>query len=38
MAQVLALVPGLNNTRKVWDGVVAALGPAADCRALDGAG
>jgi pimeloyl-ACP methyl ester carboxylesterase len=28
-------VPGLNNTRMVWDGVVAALGPAADCVALD---
>jgi pimeloyl-ACP methyl ester carboxylesterase len=31
----LALVPGLNNTAQVWDGVVAALGASADCHALD---
>ena len=34
-APVLALVPGLNNTAQVWDGVVAALAGAADCHALN---
>lgn len=32
---VLALVPGLNNTRQVWDGVAASLGRAVDSRAFD---
>ena len=31
----LVLVPGLNNTHAVWDGVVAALGASAQCSALD---
>lgn len=34
-APLLALVPGLNNTRAVWDGVVAELGDAVQCLALD---
>ena len=34
-APVLALVPGLNNTRAVWDGVVAALGDQVQCVAVD---
>ena len=34
-APVLALLPGLNNTAQVWDGVVAGLAGAADCHALD---
>ena len=35
MEPALALVPGLNNSRRVWDGVVAGLGAAAACHALD---
>jgi pimeloyl-ACP methyl ester carboxylesterase len=31
----LVLVPGLNNTRAVFDGVLAALPPTVDARALD---
>lgn len=31
----LALVPGLNNSRRVWDGVVDGVGAAAHCHALD---
>ena len=27
MTQKLVLIPGLNNTQAVWDGVVAALPP-----------
>jgi pimeloyl-ACP methyl ester carboxylesterase len=34
-APCLALVPGLNNTAQVWDGAMAGLAGAADCRALD---
>ena len=34
-APCLALVPGLNNTAQVWDGAMASLAGAADCRALD---
>jgi pimeloyl-ACP methyl ester carboxylesterase len=35
VAPVLALVPGLNNTRAVWDGVVAALGDRVQCVSVD---
>lgn len=31
----LVLVPGLNNTHAVWDGVVAALGGSVQCSVLD---
>ena len=34
-APVLALVPGLNNTARVWDGLVGELAGSFDCRALD---
>lgn len=35
MTQSLVLLPGLNNTRAVFDGVVAALPPSVDALALD---
>ena len=35
LAPALALVPGLNNSRRVWDGVAASLGAAATCHAFD---
>lgn len=34
-APALALIPGLNNTGAVWDGVVASLGGAAQCHVLE---
>ena len=35
MTQTLVLLPGLNNTRAVFDGVVAALPPPVAALALD---
>lgn len=34
-APVLALVPGLNNTARVWDGLVGELAQTFECRALE---
>ena len=34
-APVLALVPGLNNTAKVWDGLAGELAGSVDCHALE---